>query len=75
MSVVYVCEKSHAMYEVARDVLQANSANDRVLLLHHSSTHLSVARDVLQANSADDRVLLLHHSSTDLSVPDYLPER
>ena len=41
-SVVYACEKSHAMYEVARDVLQANSADDRVLLLHHSSTDLSV---------------------------------
>ena len=45
---VYACERSHAMYEVARDVLETNCADDRVLLFHRSSTDLSVPEDLSQ---------------------------
>ena len=50
-SIVYACEKSHAMYEVARDVLQANFADDKVLLFHQSSTDLAVPDDLSERYS------------------------
>ena len=55
-SIVYACEKSHAMYEVARDVLQANFADDRVLLFHQSSTDLAVPDDLSERYS-----IKVHH--------------
>ena len=43
---VYACEMSQTMYEMSRDILQANHMQDSVRLIHKKSTDIEVGQDI-----------------------------